>query len=251
MLIALVSALVALGVSGGSDATAHSSMSDQATHATVGHGKAGISKKELALRQKMRRLWEDHVTWTGLQSSVSPRIRPTPRRPSAGCVEPGRHRQRDQAVLRRRGRAAADRAPARAHPDRRRPDRRRKGRRPGRRDRSAGAVDGQRRRDRDLPVERESAQLEARGDEGHDARPPEPHDRRSRRAPAAATGRPTSRPTTGSTARSCTWRTCSRPASSSSSRTASRSVTSALPPRGTTVSRGGPFRGKNHASVRH
>ena len=56
MLIALFSALVALAVSGGHDAAAHG---DEAHAATV-------SNKELALRQDMRKLWEDHVTWTRL-----------------------------------------------------------------------------------------------------------------------------------------------------------------------------------------
>jgi hypothetical protein len=57
MLVALFSALVALAVSGGHDAAAHG----DASHATT-----AISQKELALRQDMRKLWEDHVTWTRL-----------------------------------------------------------------------------------------------------------------------------------------------------------------------------------------
>lgn len=55
-LIALFSALAALAVSGGHDAHAHDEK----------HGNTGISTKELALRNDMRRLWEDHVTWTRL-----------------------------------------------------------------------------------------------------------------------------------------------------------------------------------------
>jgi hypothetical protein len=66
MLIALFSALAALAVSGGHDAAAHGDASYQATHATTARGAATISKQEFALRQKMRRLWEDHVTWTRL-----------------------------------------------------------------------------------------------------------------------------------------------------------------------------------------
>ena len=57
-LVALVSALVALAFAGGHDAAAHNEMS----HATP----AATTPKELALRQDMRKLWEDHITWTRL-----------------------------------------------------------------------------------------------------------------------------------------------------------------------------------------
>jgi hypothetical protein len=57
MLIAVFSALVALAVSGGHDASAHG---------TTVHQQAVVSSKEFALRTDMRRLWEDHVTWTRL-----------------------------------------------------------------------------------------------------------------------------------------------------------------------------------------
>lgn len=54
-LIATFAALVALAVSGGRDAHAHDSAA-----------RADISRSELALRQGMRHLWEDHVRWTRL-----------------------------------------------------------------------------------------------------------------------------------------------------------------------------------------
>ena len=67
MLIALASALVALAIFGGHDAAAHGDTSHQgATHAAAVSGTATISKKEFVLRQEMRRLWEDHITWTRL-----------------------------------------------------------------------------------------------------------------------------------------------------------------------------------------
>jgi hypothetical protein len=56
MLIALFAATAALAVSGGHDAHAHGT-----THA---HATASISRQELALRNDMRRLWEEHVVWT-------------------------------------------------------------------------------------------------------------------------------------------------------------------------------------------
>jgi hypothetical protein len=57
--LAVLGALVALTLSGGDDAGAH----DHASHATTPQS---ITAEELALRQEMRRLWEDHVTWTRL-----------------------------------------------------------------------------------------------------------------------------------------------------------------------------------------
>jgi hypothetical protein len=59
-LIAVFSALAALAVSGGHVAEAHRGH----TAHTGRTATAGISRKELALRNEMRRLWEDHVTWT-------------------------------------------------------------------------------------------------------------------------------------------------------------------------------------------
>ena len=60
-LIALFSALVALALSGGHNAAAHGLADDHSEHATQ-----SVSTKELALRQDMRKLWEDHITWTRL-----------------------------------------------------------------------------------------------------------------------------------------------------------------------------------------
>lgn len=54
-LVALFGALAALALSGGHDAHAHD---ETATHT------ASVSQRELALRTEMRRLWDDHVTWT-------------------------------------------------------------------------------------------------------------------------------------------------------------------------------------------
>ncbi len=61
VLIALFSALAALAVSGGHDAAAHYTAANGTARAS-----ATSSKKEFALRQDMRKLWEDHVTWTRL-----------------------------------------------------------------------------------------------------------------------------------------------------------------------------------------
>jgi hypothetical protein len=61
-LVAAVAVLTVLALSRGHDAraTGHS----HAAHAASPQG--AISGKELDLRQEMRRLWEDHVTWTRL-----------------------------------------------------------------------------------------------------------------------------------------------------------------------------------------
>ncbi len=61
-LIAFFSALGALAVTNGDDAHAHGSR----PHAEHHHGPATVTRSELELRQGMRVLWEDHVTWTRL-----------------------------------------------------------------------------------------------------------------------------------------------------------------------------------------
>lgn len=65
-LIAFFSALAALAVSDGHTAHAHGNQPHAALHATSAHSEATLTRKEFALRNGMRVLWDDHVTWTRL-----------------------------------------------------------------------------------------------------------------------------------------------------------------------------------------
>jgi hypothetical protein len=65
-LVAFFSALAALAVSNGHDAHAHGITQHADQHAHVARTSATVTRKELALRNDMRKLWEDHVTWTRL-----------------------------------------------------------------------------------------------------------------------------------------------------------------------------------------
>jgi hypothetical protein len=59
-LVALFSALAALAVTNGHDAHAHGKAPHQAATPTA------VKPKELAFRNGMRRVWEDHIVWTRL-----------------------------------------------------------------------------------------------------------------------------------------------------------------------------------------
>jgi hypothetical protein len=67
VLVAFYGALAALAISNGHDAHAHGSGSHDATaHATVAHSPTMVTRTELAFRNGMRQLWEDHIVWTRL-----------------------------------------------------------------------------------------------------------------------------------------------------------------------------------------
>jgi hypothetical protein len=63
-LVAVLSAFTVAAIFTGRDVEAHSASGHHA--ATSSHHAAKISHGEFILRQEMRRLWEEHVTWTRL-----------------------------------------------------------------------------------------------------------------------------------------------------------------------------------------
>ena len=195
-----------------------------------------LSAKAVTLRTDMRKLWEDHITWTRLAiislESGTPDTDATVARLLRNQTDIG------NAIKPYYGNAAGNeltRAAALAHPDRRRPDRRGEGRRQAKlADAQARWVD------------------ERRPDRGHVLNSVNPRYWKlgtmkaemhmhlkltTEEAVAQAQGRLDGRRRRlrqGRTSTSCTCRTCSRTASSSSSRhaSASRHPNVSFPPRG-------------------
>src|SRR5688500_2269021 len=66
MLVAPFSALVALAIAGGHDAAAHGNGDQHANAPAAAADAPVVTPKVVAFHDEMRRLWEDHVTWTRL-----------------------------------------------------------------------------------------------------------------------------------------------------------------------------------------
>ena len=79
-LVALASMIVVLAVSGTGDG--HAATDHQHNHGAVASADTG---KQLAFHDGMRKLWEQHVTWTRLATSASPATSRTCRSPSSAC----------------------------------------------------------------------------------------------------------------------------------------------------------------------